>query len=54
MLTRPDGVELRRGMRIDFAPGHIDPTFDRYDVLHLVRGDVLVDIVPIEGRGAGQ
>jgi D-serine deaminase-like pyridoxal phosphate-dependent protein len=54
MLTRPDGVDLRRGMRIDFAPGHIDPTFDRYDVLHLVRGDVLVDIVPIEGRGAGQ
>jgi len=54
MLTRPEGVELGRGMRIDFAPGHIDPTVDRYDVLHLVRGDVLVDIVPIEGRGAGQ
>lgn len=54
MLTRPEGVELRRGQRIDFAPGHIDPTLDRYDVLHLVRGDVLVDIVPIEGRGASQ
>lgn len=54
MLIRPEGVELRRGMRIDFAPGHIDPTFDRYDVLHLVRGDVLEGIVPIEGRGASQ
>jgi len=53
-LTRAPGVELRRGQRIDFAPGHIDPTFDRYDVLHLVRGDVLEAIVPIEGRGAGQ
>jgi D-serine deaminase-like pyridoxal phosphate-dependent protein len=54
LVTRPEGVELRRGQRIDFAPGHIDPTFDRYDALHLVRGDTLVDIVPIEGRGAGQ
>jgi D-serine deaminase-like pyridoxal phosphate-dependent protein len=54
MLVRPDGLELRRGRRIDFAPGHIDPTLDRYDLLHLVRGDVLVDIVPIEGRGASQ
>lgn len=54
MLTRPQGVELRRGMRVELAPGHIDPTLDRYDVLHLVRGDVLVDIVPIEARGAGQ
>lgn len=54
MLTRPQGVSVGRGQRIDFAPGHIDPTMDRYDVLHLVRGEVLVDIVPIEARGAGQ
>ena len=32
----------------------IDPTVDRYDVLHLVRGDTLVDIVPVEARGASQ
>ncbi|MDB5475692.1 MAG: threonine aldolase family protein [Phenylobacterium sp.] len=54
MLMRPDGLAVGRGVRIEFAPGHIDPTLDRYDVLHLVRGDVLVDIVPIEARGAGQ
>jgi D-serine deaminase-like pyridoxal phosphate-dependent protein len=53
-LTRPDGEPVTRGERVDLAPGHIDPTLDRYDVLHLVRGDVLVDIVPIEGRGASQ
>ena len=54
MLARPDGQPLARGERIVFAPGHIDPTLDRYDLLHLVQGDVLVDIVRIEARGASQ
>jgi D-serine deaminase-like pyridoxal phosphate-dependent protein len=54
MLTRPEGAEAVRGERVELIPGHIDPTLDRYDVLHLVRGDVLVDIVPIEARGASQ
>jgi D-serine deaminase-like pyridoxal phosphate-dependent protein len=52
-LARPE-AEVRRGERIAFAPGHIDPTLDRYDVLHLVRGEVLEAIVPIEARGASQ
>lgn len=54
LLMRPDGQPLVRGERIAFAPGHIDPTLDRYDLLHLVQGDVLVDIVRIEARGASQ
>lgn len=54
LLMRPDGQPLQRGERITFAPGHIDPTLDRYDLLHLVQGDVLVDIVRIEARGASQ
>jgi D-serine deaminase-like pyridoxal phosphate-dependent protein len=54
MLMRPDGVDVARGERVELIPGHIDPTMDRYDVLHLVRGEVLVDIVPIEARGASQ
>jgi len=53
MLARPE-APVGRGERVEFAPGHIDPTLDRYDRLHLVRGDVLVDIVPIEARGASQ
>lgn len=52
-VMRPQ-TEVRRGERIAFAPGHIDPTLDRYDVLHLVRGDVLEAVVPIEARGASQ
>ncbi len=54
MLTRPDGPPVVRGERVALAPGHIDPTLDRYDLLHLVQGDVLVDIVRIEARGASQ
>jgi D-serine deaminase-like pyridoxal phosphate-dependent protein len=55
LLTRPkDGGAVGRGDRIELTPGHIDPTLDRYDVIHLVQGDVLVDIVPIEARGASQ
>ena len=53
-LMRPAGRSVARGERVAFAPGHIDPTLDRHDVLHLVRGDVLEAIVPIEARGASQ
>lgn len=54
MLTRPPGETVARGERLALAPGHIDPTLDRYDLLHLVQGDVLVDIVRLEARGASQ
>lgn len=54
MLLRPEGVAIARGERVAFAPGHIDPTLDRYDLLHLVDGDTLVDIVRLEARGASQ
>ncbi|MBL8554896.1 MAG: alanine racemase [Phenylobacterium sp.] len=53
LLMRPD-APVARGERVAFAPGHIDPTLDRYDVFHLVQGDVLVDIVRVEARGASQ
>ena len=53
-LARPEGQPVARGERIYFAPGHIDPTLDRYDVIHMVRGDVLVEIVAVEARGASQ
>jgi D-serine deaminase-like pyridoxal phosphate-dependent protein len=53
-LARPSGQPVARGERVEFAPGHIDPTLDRYDVIHMVRGDVLVEIAPVEARGAGQ
>ena len=54
MIVRPAGQAVARGERVALAPGHIDPTLDRYDLLHLVQGDVLVDIVRLEARGASQ
>jgi D-serine deaminase-like pyridoxal phosphate-dependent protein len=53
LLMRP-AEPVARGQRLALAPGHIDPTLDRYDVLHLVQGDVLVDIVRVDARGRSQ
>ena len=53
-LMRPEGQGVARGERVDFLPPHVDPTLDRYEVLYLVRGDALVEIAPIEARGASQ
>ena len=47
-------IDVHLCERLDFVPPHVDPTLDRYDVLHFVRGDVLVEIAPIEARGASQ
>jgi D-serine deaminase-like pyridoxal phosphate-dependent protein len=52
-LMRPD-APVARGERVAFMPPHVDPTLDRYDAIFLVRGDALVEIVPIEARGASQ
>ncbi len=54
LLTRPAGHDLAVGDRVELVPPHCDPTVDRYDVLHLVRGDVLVDVVPVDARGCSQ
>jgi D-serine deaminase-like pyridoxal phosphate-dependent protein len=53
-LMRPEGQAVARGERVDFVPPHVDPTLDRYDAIHMVRSDVLVEIAPIEARGASQ
>lgn len=54
MVTRPQDRTVSRGDRVEFTAPHCDPTIDRYDLLHLVRGDALVDLVRVEGRGASQ
>jgi D-serine deaminase-like pyridoxal phosphate-dependent protein len=54
MIGRPAGQPVARGERLTLAPGHIDPTLDRYDFLHLVQDGALVDIVRLEARGASQ
>ena len=54
LLMRPAAGEVARGERVEFMPPHVDPTLDRYDVLYLVRGDVVEEIAPLEARGASQ
>lgn len=39
------------GAIVTLAVPHCDPTVNLYDFYHVVRGDTLVDIWPIEGRG---
>ena len=39
------------GARIELATPHCDPTVNLHDFYHLVRGDTLVDIWPVDARG---
>lgn len=53
LLMRPD-APVSRGERVEFMPPHVDPTLDRYEVIVLLRGDTVVEVAPIEARGASQ
>ena len=54
-LMRPaDGPPVTLGERVEFIPPHCDPTVDRYDVMYFVRGDVVVEIAPIEAARRSQ
>ncbi|MFI9508985.1 alanine racemase [Nocardia sp. NPDC052566] len=52
VTDRPDRPAL--GAHVEFVIPHCDPTIDRYDLLHVVDGDTLVDLWPIQGRGRSQ
>lgn len=54
-LMRPSGAPpVMLGERVEFIPPHCDPTVDRYDVMFFVRGDVLIEIAPIEAARRSQ
>jgi D-serine deaminase-like pyridoxal phosphate-dependent protein len=42
------------GDRLSLVPPHCDPTVDRYDVVHVVRGDSVIGAWPITARGHSQ
>lgn len=52
MLT--GAVRPSVGERVEFLAPHCDPTVDRYDVMHVVRGDRLIGVAPVDGRGRSQ
>lgn len=45
------GASLPLGTQLTAVTPHCDPTVNLYDCYHVVRGDKLVDIWPIEARG---
>jgi len=53
-LTRPAGRAVSLGERVELVTPHCDPTVDRYDVYHVVHGDRLCAIVPIDAARASQ
>lgn len=42
---------LGLGQAVEIVVPHCDPTVNLYDLYHCVRGDVLVDIWPVDARG---
>ena len=44
-------LALKLGEVVEFLVPHCDPTINLYDRYHCVRGDRLVEIWPIDGRG---
>jgi D-serine deaminase-like pyridoxal phosphate-dependent protein len=51
-ITLAAGSEQPKiGDRSEFIVSHCDPTVALYDVYHCVRGNMLVDIWPIDARG---
>ena len=52
-VVLPDGVtDLPLGTIIECLTPHCDPAVNLHDFYHIVRGDTLVDIWPVDARGA--
>ena len=51
LMVPPGAAAPALGEVVRFTPPHCDPTVNLYDAYHVVRGDALVDIWPIEARG---
>ena len=54
LVTTGGQSRFERGDVIELVPPHCDPTVDRYDLLWLVRGDVVVGTADIDARGCSQ
>jgi D-serine deaminase-like pyridoxal phosphate-dependent protein len=53
-IELPPGHALAVGTTVTCAVPHCDPTVNLYDHYHVVRGDTLVDIWPVDARGRSQ
>lgn len=53
-LLTDTGSTWARGDRVRLVPPHCDPTVNLYDVIWLVRDDVVLDYFEVDGRGCSQ
>jgi len=53
-LELTPGHALQPGAVLTCAVPHCDPTVNLYDHYHVVRGDTLIDIWPVDARGRSQ
>ncbi len=53
-IELPPGHALAVGTTVTCAVPHCDPTVNLYDHYHVVRGDTLIDIWPVDARGKSQ
>lgn len=53
-LTLAAGDRMTVGALVTCDAPHCDPTVNLYDAYHVVRGDTLVELWPIEARGASR
>lgn len=53
-LLADTGSTWKRGDRVRLVPPHCDPTVNLYDVIWLVRDDVVLDYFEVDARGCSQ
>jgi D-serine deaminase-like pyridoxal phosphate-dependent protein len=51
LIFAEDGDTIPLGAAVELMTPHCDPTVNLHDYYHVVQGDQLVDIWPIDGRG---
>ena len=51
LFAPPGSARPGLGSRIECVTPHCDPTVNLHDFYHVVRGDTLVDIWPVDARG---
>ena len=54
LVTRGPHNPFHRGDRLRLVPPHCDPTVDKYDLIWLVRGDVVLGVADVVARGCSQ
>jgi D-serine deaminase-like pyridoxal phosphate-dependent protein len=50
-VTLSDGAALKIGQRVRILPDHVCVVSNLFDQVHLISGDIVVDVLPVAARG---